>query len=91
MQKRRDILPLTAFGIAMVVFIWSAISPHDRFTWILEVFPAVIAALILIPTYRRFRFSDLAYVLIAVHAMILMLGGKYTYAEVPLGFWMEKV
>ena len=91
MQKRRDILPLTAFGIAMVVFIWSAISPHDRFTWLLEVFPAIIAALILIPTYRRFRFSDLAYVLIAVHAMILMLGGKYTYAEVPLGFWMEKV
>jgi putative membrane protein len=83
-------LPLVLLLIASAVFVWSAIHPHDRFTWFLEVFPAIIAAAVLIPTRRRFPLSTLAYVLIAVHAMILMLGGKYTYAEVPLGFWMEK-
>jgi putative membrane protein len=75
--------------ITVAVFIWSGIHPHDRFTWVLEVFPAVIAGIVLVATSRRFRLSNLLYVLIAIHAMILMVGGKYTYALVPLGEWMR--
>jgi len=66
------------------VFIWSAIDPKDRFTWFLEVVPAIIAAIALAATYQRFRFTPLAYGLILFHAFILMIGGHYTYAEVPL-------
>jgi putative membrane protein len=73
----------------VIVFVWSGISPHDRFTWVLEVFPVMIGIPVLIYIYPRFRFTPLAYFLIAVHSIILMVGGKYTYAEVPLGFWMR--
>lgn len=75
--------------ITVAVFIWSGVHPHDRFTWVLEVFPAVIAGIVLLATAKRFRLSNLLYVLIAIHAMILMVGGKYTYALVPLGEWMR--
>lgn len=68
----------------------SGVGPADRFTWVLEVTPALIAAPVLVFTYRRFAFTDLLYGLMVVHAAILMLGGHYTYAEVPLGFWMQK-
>jgi putative membrane protein len=67
----------------------SAYHSYDSFTWILEVFPAVIGIGLLIVTYRRFRLTNLLYVLIFVHSLILMLGGHYSYARVPLGFWME--
>jgi putative membrane protein len=80
----------TLLVIVLAVLVWSGIHPADRFTWLMEVFPVLIAAPVLILTYRRFRFTPIAYTLIAVHACILMLGGKYTYAEVPLGFWMER-
>ena len=73
------------------VFVWSAIRPHDYFTWILEVFPAIIGFVILAATYRRFPLTPLAYTLLMIHAAILMLGGHYTYAEVPLGYWMRDV
>lgn len=75
-------------GLA-AVFVWSAINPHDRLTWFLEVAPVVIAAIILAATYRRFRFTNLVYLLISVHALILMIGGHYTYAEVPLFDWIK--
>ncbi|HEB59086.1 MAG TPA: DUF2238 domain-containing protein [Gammaproteobacteria bacterium] len=68
----------------VVVLIWSGIAPKDRFTWILEVAPAVIGAAILWATRRSFRLTPLLYVLILIHATILMVGGHYTYAEVPL-------
>ncbi len=84
-----DTLPLVLLVLVLAVLLWSGIAPHDRFTWILEVAPALIALPILIFTYRRFRFTTLVYVLIAIHMMILMVGGKYTYAEVPLGYWMK--
>jgi len=71
------------------VFVWSAIHPHDYFTWILETFPAIIGFFILVATYRRFPLTPLAYTLLMIHAAILMIGGHYTYAEVPLGFWMR--
>lgn len=74
---------------AAVVFIWSGIQPHDRTTWWLEVFPVILAVPVLIATRRRFPLTPLAYRLIFVHAVILMLGGHYTYARVPLGFWAQ--
>ena len=77
-------------ALVVAVLIWSGVNPSDRFTWLMEVFPVVIAVPVLILTYRRFRFTPLVYTLIAIHACILMVGGKYTYAEVPLGFWMER-
>ncbi|MEK6289556.1 MAG: DUF2238 domain-containing protein [Acidobacteriota bacterium] len=72
-----------------VIFVWSAIRPHDYFTWLLEVFPAIIGAAVLALTYRRFPLTPLAYTLIALHMIILMVGGHYTYAEVPLGNWIR--
>jgi putative membrane protein len=64
--------------------LWSGIAPKDQFTWVLEVFPAVIGAGFLAATYTKFRFTPLVYTLILVHCIILMVGGHYTYAEVPL-------
>ena len=80
---------LLALGVALLAV--SGFAPHDRFTWFLEVVPALIATPILIATYRRFPLTSLAYVLIFLHACILMVGGHYTYAEVPLGYWMKDV
>ncbi|MCM2316362.1 MAG: DUF2238 domain-containing protein [Thermoanaerobaculia bacterium] len=82
-------LHLSLLLIVVVVFGWSGIGPHDYLTWFLEVAPVIIGAVILIPTYRRFRLTDLLYVLLAIHAVILMVGGHYTYAEVPLGEWVK--
>lgn len=77
--------------IYIVGFVLSGINPHDYFTWILEVFPAVIGLGILILTYRKFRFTDLTYWLILIHCYILFVGGHYTYAEVPLFNWIKDV
>jgi putative membrane protein len=74
----------------LVVLAWSAVRPHDYFTWFMEVAPILIGAPILVATYRRFPFTPLLYRLIFLHAVILMVGGHYTYAEVPLGFWMQR-
>jgi len=71
-------------AVLAVVVAWSAWQPHDWFTWVLETFPAWGGALLLIGLYPRWRFTDLAYSLMLVHAVILCVGGKYTYAEVPL-------
>lgn len=68
----------------------SGYHPADQFTWLLEVFPTIIGAIVMIATYRRFRLTTLLYTLIFLHSLILMLGGHYTYAEVPLGFWMQE-
>lgn len=73
----------------LVILIWSVIKPHDLFTWFLETFPAMAGAVILASTYNRFRFTTLVYVLIWIHAMILLIGGHYTYAEVPLFNWVR--
>jgi putative membrane protein len=74
----------------LVVLAWSAVRPHDYFTWFMEVAPILIGAPILVATYRRFPLTPLLYRLIFLHAVILMVGGHYTYAEVPLGFWMQR-
>jgi len=70
-------------------FVWSAIEPFDRLTWWLEVSPAIIALVLLVATRRRFPLTPLLYVLILFHAIILMVGGHYTYAEVPIGEWLQ--
>ncbi len=73
------------------VLIWSAIEPKDSFTWFLEVLPALIALPILFFTRKRFPLTTLAYSLILIHAIILMVGGHYTYAEVPLFDWIANI
>ena len=85
-DSRYELLLLVSL---VVLLIWSGIGPHDRFTWLLEVAPVLIGVPILVLAYPRFRFTRLVYTLIWVHALILMLGGHYTYAQVPLGFWMQ--
>jgi putative membrane protein len=75
----------------LAVFIWSAIHPHDYFTWFLEVIPAPVGFAILACTYKRFTFTPLVYCLIWLHMIVLMVGGHYTYAEVPLFEWLKPV
>jgi putative membrane protein len=76
-------------AVAAVGLVLSGISPFERGTWWLEVLPVIIAVPLLWLTRERFPLTPLAYVLISVHAAILMLGGHYTYAQVPLGFWLQ--
>ena len=75
--------------VLALVFAWSAIAPWDRFTWLLEVAPVLIALPLLVMTYSRFAFSRLAYGLMLIHAIILLVGGHYTYAEMPLFNWLR--
>jgi putative membrane protein len=75
--------------VAVAGLVWSGIGPYDRATWLLEVAPVLIALPLLWLTRRRFPLTPLAYGLIALHACILMLGGHYTYARVPLGDWVR--
>ncbi|MBM4208425.1 MAG: DUF2238 domain-containing protein [Gammaproteobacteria bacterium] len=81
-MNRLTLMPLA--GTTGGVFLWSAINPHDLFTWWLEVLPVIIGYGILALTYKNFPLTQLAYWLIAIHAIILMMGGHYTYAHVPL-------
>ena len=71
------------------VLAWSAINPHDYFTWFLEVVPVFLGVGVLAATYRRFRFTDLVYGLVLIQAAILMVGGHYTYAQMPLFNWIR--
>jgi len=70
--------------IFTTVFVWSAVAPKDYFTWFLEVLPAIIGIILMALTYRSFRLTPMLYILILIHMIILMVGGHYTYAEVPL-------
>ena len=86
-SSRNELTGLLAAGA--VAFIWSGIAPRDRVTWVLEIFPIVLALPVLYVTRKRFPLTRLVYWLILVHALILMLGGHYTYARVPLGVWVQ--
>jgi putative membrane protein len=77
-------------GLVVLLLAWSAIRPHDYETWGLEVFPAVIGMGVLLATWRRFPLTPLLYVLIALHMALLIVGGHYTYAEVPVGKWAQQ-
>ena len=83
--------PATWIAVFAGFLLWSGIEPKDTVTWLLEVAPAFAAAAILLATRRSFPLTRLAYVLILVHCIILMVGGHYTYAEVPAGEWFREL
>lgn len=83
--------PAVLLLLLAVVFLWSAVKPADWFTWTLEMFPVILALLVLIPTYRRFCLTNLSYTLIFIHAVILLVGAHYTYAQVPLFNWIKSI
>jgi len=91
MTDRRDrTLHWVLLLAAAAVLVWSGVRPVHRTVWALEVAPAVVAGAILLATYRRFRLTNLAYVLIWVHAIILMVGGRWTYEQNPLFEWLRE-
>ena len=77
--------------IYAAVLLWSVSDPKDMFTWWLEAIPALIAAVLLLATRHRFQFTSLAYWLILVHCIVLFIGARYTYAEVPLFDWLAQM
>jgi len=85
-REKSLILAMLALLLIMAL---SAIHPYDRTTWFMEVAPIFIALPVMIATFRRFPLTTLLYVLIFIHALVLIAGGHYTYARVPLGFWIE--
>lgn len=82
--------PVLWAAIFLAVLIWSGIGPHDYPTWFLEVAPAIVGALAVLLTKKSFPLTSLVSVLILVHCVILMVGGHYTYAEVPLFDWLQE-
>jgi len=80
---------LALLATVIIVILWSAWRPHDRFTWWLEVTPGLVGIAVLLANYRRFRFTTLCYTLIALHICVLCVGGHYTYARVPLFDWLR--
>ncbi len=88
MNSRRTWLWVLGLGV-LVALAYSGIAPYERATWWMEVAPVLIAAPVLVATYRRFPLTTLLYLLIALHAVVLMVGGAYTYARVPFGFWLQ--
>lgn len=87
MSRNRLLITLALSVFFALAF--SGLDPYDRATWLLEVAPVLIAVPVLIATYRRFPLTTLLYILISIHALVLILGGAYTYARVPLGFWLQ--
>lgn len=83
-------IPLLPLVLVIMLAVWSVIRPHDYLTWLLEAFPVLLALPLLALTYRRFRLTDLAYVLIAIHCAVLLIGAHYTYAEVPAFHWIQE-
>jgi len=77
--------------IIIVLLVLTGIRPYDRATWLMEVAPVLIAAPLLIATYKRFPLTSLLYFLIFLHAIVLIAGGAYTYARVPFGFWLQNI
>jgi putative membrane protein len=84
-------LGVALLAIFCVVLVWSGIHPHDYLTWLLEVFPEFIGIAVILATHRQFPLTPLLLSLLCLHAIVLMIGGHYTYAEVPIGFWMQRV
>lgn len=85
MTSTRIHLGLLVSGLAILV--WSGLWPNGRFNWLMETLPAMVGGILLVAVYRRFQFSTVTYGLAWFFAIILMIGGHYTYAEVPIGNW----
>jgi putative membrane protein len=83
-------IPVALLAAVAAVLVWSVIGCHDVFTWFLEVLPVLIGVPVLIRLYPRLRFTNLVYGLIAIHATILMIGGHYTYALMPVFEWIKQ-
>ncbi|MGD9789921.1 MAG: DUF2238 domain-containing protein [Phycisphaerales bacterium] len=81
------LLNLSLLTLVLAALLWSAINPHDYPTWALEITPAVVGIAVILATHRRFPLTTLATILVAIHCLILIVGGHYTYARVPLGEW----
>ena len=84
-------LPALLVGLVGLTLLASAIAPYDRATWWMEVAPVLIVAPVLFATHRRFPLTSLLQTLIAAHALVLIVGGAWTYARVPFGFWLQDV
>jgi putative membrane protein len=80
---------LALLGTFLLILGWSGIHPKDHFIWILEVFPAIVGAIVLVAIYSKVRLTMLVYCLIWLHALVLILGGHWTYAEMPLFNWLR--
>ena len=88
-SSNKNIEPQILLVFVAVALIVSRVAPYDPLTWFLEIVPILIITPILMITYRRFPLTPLLYRLLFVHALILILGGHYTYARVPVGFWIQ--
>ncbi len=89
MQRGRYLAGL--FLLVVLLLAATAVRPYDRGTWLMEVAPVLIALPVLATTYQRFPLTTLLYTLISLHAIVLITGGAYTYARVPLGFWIQEL
>jgi putative membrane protein len=78
-------------AIGLVALVVSGIAPYSRSTWVMEVFPIFLVVPLLLLTASRFPLTPMLYLLILVHAVILMVGGHWTYARVPIGDWVEQL
>jgi putative membrane protein len=86
---RSPALPAALLAVVVLALVASGLRPYDRLTWFLEVLPVLVAVPLLVATHRSFPLTPLVYWLIALHSLVLILGGHYTYARVPLGFWIQ--
>lgn len=80
---------LVLLGTFVPILVWSGINPRDHFIWFLEVFPVIVGVVVLVAIYPKFRFTMLVYCLIWLHALVLMVGGHWTYSEMPLFSWLR--
>jgi putative membrane protein len=90
LPMNRTSLLLTLVALVLLALLVSGLRPYDRLTWAMEVAPVVIVLPLLAATWRRYPLTTLLYLLVFAHALVLILGGAYTYARVPLGFWMQE-
>lgn len=90
-QSPRLGLPVVLAALLIVALLVSGVAPFDRGTWVLETAPVFVALAVLAATHRRFPLTPMLYVLVAAHALVLIYGGAYTYARVPLGDWLQSV
>ena len=88
-MKNRYNYPILFSAFTFIILAVSFVLTFDRKTWVLEVFPILVGFPILFFTYKKFPFTNLIYILLTVHFIIISIGGIYTYAEVPLGYWMQ--
>lgn len=91
MPSAESRLPLALLALVGLALAASALAPYDRATWWMEVAPVLSVAPVLLATHRRFPLTPLLQVLIAAHALVLIVGGTWTYARVPVGFWLQDV